>query len=41
MSTLVESLRRLYVGGKVTLEKIDTMLAEGKLTQEEYNYIIT
>ncbi len=42
MRTLVESLRRLYMVGSatVTLQKLDEMLASGKITQEEYNYIV-
>ena len=40
MRDLVESLHRLYKNGKVTKEKIDTLLAEGKITEEEYEYII-
>ena len=40
MSTMVESLKRLYGQGKVTKAKLDTMLADGKLTQEEYDYIV-
>jgi len=41
MRTLVESLKRLYSSDpkKVTLEKLDSMLLEGKITQEEYDYI--
>jgi hypothetical protein len=43
MSTLVESLRRLYIAGSavVTLQKLDGMLISGKITQAEYDYIIT
>lgn len=42
MRTLVESLKRLYTQDppKVTLEKLDQMLLENKITQEEYDYII-
>jgi hypothetical protein len=40
MSTLVESLKRLYLKGSVTVGKLDTILADGKITQEEYSYII-
>lgn len=42
MSTLIESLKRLYHAEppKVTLTKLDTMLTEGKITQEEYDYIV-
>jgi hypothetical protein len=39
MSTFVQSLRRLYGQGKITLEKLDSMLAEGKLTQSQYDEI--
>ncbi|MCD9025735.1 hypothetical protein [Cohnella silvisoli] len=42
MRTLVESLKRLYNADppKVTIEKLNSLLAEEKITQEEYNYII-
>ena len=40
MSTLVESLKRLYAQGKVTKAKLETMLADGKITQEEFDYIV-
>ena len=40
MSRFVESLKRLYKAGKVTEEKLSEMLAGGKITQEEYYYII-
>ncbi|MEQ4485278.1 hypothetical protein [Cohnella silvisoli] len=41
MRTLVESLKRLYNADppKVTIEKLDALLAEGKITQAEYEYI--
>lgn len=39
MSTLVESLKRLYEKGKVTNEKLDAMQAEGKITADEQQYI--
>jgi len=41
MSTLVESLRRLFLNGKVTEEKLTQMAAEGKLTAEDVAYITT
>jgi hypothetical protein len=43
MSTFVESLRRLHKSDppRVTVEKLDKLLAGGKLTQEEYDYITT
>lgn len=36
-----ESLRRLYLAGseKVTLDKLNAMLAEGKITETEFNEI--
>lgn len=40
MRTLVESLKRLYLQGKVTREHIDGMYQQGKLTTEEYWYIV-
>jgi len=40
MSTFVESLKRLYLAGKITGTKIDELLTEGKLTQEEHDYIV-
>lgn len=39
MIRFVESLKRLYKAGKVTEEKLSEMLSEGKITQEEYEYI--
>lgn len=39
MSVFVESLARLYRARKITLEQIQKMLYEGKITQEEYEYI--
>lgn len=38
-STLVESLKRLYIAGKITKAKLDMLLASGKITQAEYAYI--
>ena len=40
MSTFVESLRRLYKAGKIMKKKLDDLLDEGKITQDEYDYII-
>ena len=39
MSTLVESLKRLYQRGKITDEKLNSMQTEGKITAEEQQYI--
>lgn len=40
MSTLVQSLRRLYRKGRVTIEKLQAMVEAGTITEEEYEYII-
>ena len=40
MSTFAESLKRLYVAGKITLAKVESLLAAGKLDQGEYDYIV-
>lgn len=40
MSTLVQSLKRLYSIGKVTEVKIRSMELERKITIEELNYIL-
>lgn len=40
MSVLVKSLKRLYANGKVSKEKLATMLESGKINNEEYNFII-
>lgn len=41
MSMFVESLKRLYKSEKVTLVKLDQLKTNGKVTEEEYKYIIT
>lgn len=40
MRTFVESLRRLYKAGRITVEKLQEFLAAGKINEEEYAYII-
>jgi len=40
MRTLVESLKRLYQKGSITIEKLNDMKDSGKITLEEYDYII-
>lgn len=40
MSKLVESLKRLYVAGSVEVGKLDSMVVDGKITKEEYDYIV-
>lgn len=39
MSTFVESLKRLYAAGRITVERLDELPANGKISQEEYDYI--
>lgn len=39
MSPFIESLRRLYLAGKVAPEKVQALRDEGKITQEEYDYV--
>ena len=38
-SMLAKSLKGLYEKKRVTLEKLNTMLSEGKITDKEFNYI--
>ena len=39
MSKFVESLKRNYNRNFITIEYLDYLFAEGKLTQEEYEYV--
>ena len=41
MTQFIESLRRLYNTDKIQKEKLDTLLASKKITQQDYNYILT
>ena len=40
MTEFVESLCRLYNDGRVTKGAIDGLLASGKITRQEYDYIM-
>lgn len=40
MNMLVESLKRLYLRHQVSVQKLNEMLDENKISQEEYDYII-
>lgn len=40
MRTLVESLKRLYRAGKITIEKLLDMEANRTINTDEFNYII-
>lgn len=39
MRTLVQSFKRLYENGKMTVEQIKERVKSGKITNEEYEYI--
>lgn len=40
MNVFVESLKRLYVSGKVTKEKIVELCVSEKITEKEKSYIL-
>ena len=40
MRTLVESLKRLYESGRVTKENVSARVKSGKITEDEYEYIV-
>lgn len=40
MSEFVNSLRRLFLKGKIAIFKLEEMKNNKKITQEEYDYII-
>lgn len=40
MRMLVESLKRLYVKGRLTKEQIAERVIKGSISSEEYQYII-
>ena len=40
MNVLVESLKRLYMNGQITIEKINDMLTAKTISKDEYEYII-
>lgn len=41
MRRLVDSFKRLYEAGRITKERLQTLLEEGTITQEEYDYIVS
>ena len=41
MNQFIESLMRLYVEDKVSIETLNRLLAEQKITKQEYEYIIS
>lgn len=40
MRVLVESFRRLYRSGKITLDQLKGYVSSGKITTGEYDYIV-
>jgi uncharacterized XkdX family phage protein len=39
MSVFVQSLKRLYLSGRVTIEQVAERVESGKITAEDYTYI--
>lgn len=40
MRTFVESLKRLFSAGRVSLDKLKEYAASGKISTAEYDYIV-
>ena len=40
INILVTSLKRLYLKGEIDKEKLDNLLAAGKIDQDGYDYIL-
>lgn len=41
MSQFAQSIKRLYLAGRVSLDKVKALLADGKLTTAEYGYVVS
>lgn len=41
MTEFIESLKRLYLSGKLTVEKAEELFNKKKISKEEYMYIIS
>lgn len=41
MNQFIESLCRLYKMEKINKEKLDELLSNGKINQQEYDYVIS
>ena len=39
-SILVESMKRLYKSGKITKKNVSARVKSGKITEDEYGYIV-
>lgn len=40
MRVFIEPIKRLYTKGSITIEQLEDRLNNGKLTQEEFDYIV-
>lgn len=40
VSILVESMKRLYQSGKITNSNVSTRVKTGKITEDDYEYIV-
>jgi hypothetical protein len=40
MSQFAQSIRRLYQSGRISLDIVKALLADGKLTTAEYDYVV-
>jgi len=40
MRALVENLRTAYLNGEITIERLQTALSKGKITEAEFDYIV-
>jgi hypothetical protein len=40
MSLFIEVLRRNYRAGKIEKAKLESLISDGKITQEEFDHII-
>lgn len=41
MNQFVESLFRLYDADKIDVSKIDKLLSDGKISKQEYDYVLS
>lgn len=39
MSQFAQSIKRLYLAGRITLDKVKALVADGKITTAEYDWI--
>ena len=40
MNDFIESLKRLYLNNRIKIEKLDELLANKKISQSEYDFIL-